>query len=65
MSSAALYGIHFTPRANCAMSFNTGSSVFDQALGCIGQRIASILKHPVKKEEHYVVSLHNEVVSII
>jgi hypothetical protein len=62
---AALYDVHFTSRANCAMSFNAGSSVFDEALACIGQRIASILKHRVKKEEHYIVSLHNEVVGII
>jgi hypothetical protein len=58
---AALYGVYFTPRANGAVSFNVGFSVFDEALACIGQRIASIFKHPVKKGQHYIVFLHNEV----
>ncbi len=46
------------------MSSNTGASILDEALACIGQRIASILIQPAEKDKHYIASLHNEVVRI-
>jgi len=46
------------------MSSNTGTSILDEALTYIGQRIASILIQPGEKDKHYIASLHNEVVSI-
>jgi hypothetical protein len=42
----------------------TGTSILDEALVCIGQRIASILIQPADVDKNYVASLHNEVVSI-
>jgi len=47
-----------------AMSSNEGASILDEALACIGQRIASILIQPAEKEHNYIASLHNEVVGI-
>jgi hypothetical protein len=47
------------------MSANTGTSILDDALAYIGERIASILIQPAKKEKHYIASLHNEVVWIL
>ena len=47
------------------MSSNTSTSILDEALACIGQRIASILIQPATKEQNYIVSLHNEVVRIL
>jgi hypothetical protein len=43
---------------------STGTSVLDEALACIGQRIASILTHPADKDQNSITSLHNEVVGI-
>ena len=37
-------------------------SILDEALACIGQRIASVLIQPAEKDEIYIASLHNEVV---
>jgi len=47
------------------MSSNTSTSILDEALTCIGQRITSILIQPATKEQNYIVSLHNEVVCIL
>ena len=47
------------------MSSNTSTSILDEALACIGQRITSILIQPAAKEQNYIVSLHNEVVHIL
>ncbi len=46
------------------MSTSTGTSILEEALACIGHRIASILIQPAEKDKHYIASLHNEVVSI-
>jgi len=48
-----------------AMSPNTAASILDEALVCIGQRIASALIQPTKQDETYITSLHNEVVGIL
>jgi hypothetical protein len=47
------------------MSAETGSSVLDGALTCIGERISTILFRHGDKDKNYIASLHNEVVSII
>ena len=44
------------------MQSNADLSIMDEALACIGQRIASIFIQPVEKDEIYITSLHNEVV---
>lgn len=36
----------------------------DDALACIGQRIASILIQTADKDKNYIASLHNEVVRV-
>ena len=46
------------------MLSNAGTSILDKALACTGQRIASILIQPAKKEQNYITSLYNEVVGI-
>jgi hypothetical protein len=46
------------------MSSNTGVSILDEALGCISQRIVSILIRPAEQDDAYITSLHNEVVRI-
>jgi hypothetical protein len=46
------------------MPSDTTSSVLDEALACVGQRIASILTQPADKDKNYIVSLCNEVVGI-
>jgi hypothetical protein len=46
------------------MSPDTCASIFDDALACIGQRIASILIQPADKDKTYIASLRNEVVCI-
>lgn len=46
------------------MSPNTDTSILEDALAFIGQRIASIIIHSARQDEMYVSSLHNEVVSI-
>jgi hypothetical protein len=43
---------------------NAGASILDEALACIGGRIALILIQPGDKDQNYVTSLHNEVVGI-
>ena len=47
------------------MSSQTGSSILDAALACIGERISTILLQPGHKNHNYITSLHNEVVRII
>ena len=45
------------------MSFEMYSSILDEALACVGQRITSILIQPAdRKDKNYIASLHNEVV---
>ncbi len=46
------------------MSSDTGTFILNEGLACIGQRIASILIQPADKDNHYITSLHNKVVSI-
>jgi hypothetical protein len=46
------------------MSSNTSTSILDQALVCIGQRIVSILVQPADKDKTYITSLRNEVVCV-
>ena len=46
------------------MSSDPDASILDDALTCIGQRIAAIVIHSAGQDEMYVSSLHNEVVSI-
>jgi hypothetical protein len=46
------------------MSSDAGASLLDAALACIGQRISTILHLPGDKDENFISSLHNEVVSI-
>lgn len=47
------------------MLAETGSSMLDGALTCIGERISAILLQPGIKKKNYIASLHNEVVSLI
>jgi hypothetical protein len=47
------------------MSSQARKSILDDALTCIGNRISTILLRPGDKDENYIISLHNEVVSII
>jgi hypothetical protein len=46
------------------MSPNANASVLEEALACIGQRIAAILMHPADKDKDHIVSLRNEVVGV-
>jgi hypothetical protein len=46
------------------MSPKAGASMLEEALVCIGQRIATILIQPTDKDKNYIASLHNEVVGI-
>jgi ethanolamine ammonia-lyase large subunit len=46
------------------MSTETGASILDGVLICIGDRISAILLNPADKDEKYIASLHNEVASI-
>jgi hypothetical protein len=46
------------------MSSDTGTSILDEALACISQRIAFIIVHPSDKDQNYIASLRNEVVGI-
>ena len=46
------------------MPSDTATSILEDALACIGQRIASILMQPAKKDNNYIASLYNEVVGI-
>ncbi len=46
------------------MSLKAGTSILEEALVCIGQRIATILIQPTDKDKNYIASLHNEVVGI-
>ena len=46
------------------MSSGAGISILDEALACIGQRVAAILIHPADKDKTYIASLRNEVVGI-
>jgi hypothetical protein len=41
------------------------SSILDDVLAYMSQRISSILLQPGDKNKSYIVSLHNEVVSIV
>jgi hypothetical protein len=47
------------------MSSNTDTSILDEALACIGQRIVSILIQPVDEDKNYITGLHNEVVGLL
>ena len=47
------------------MSSDTDTSILDEGLACMGQRIASILTQHADKDKNYIASLHNEVVGII
>ena len=47
------------------MSSQTGTSILDAALACIGERISAALLHPGEKDGNYIASLHNEVVRIV
>jgi hypothetical protein len=46
------------------MSSDPTIFILDEALTYMGQRIASILIQPTKKDKTYITSLHNEVVII-
>ena len=46
------------------MFSDDGISILDEALACIGHRIAGILIHPADKDKTYIASLRNEVVGI-
>jgi hypothetical protein len=46
------------------MSSDPAVSILDEALACMGQRIASILIQAAEKDNIYIISLHNEVVII-
>jgi hypothetical protein len=46
------------------MPSDAASSILEEALACIGQRIASILIQPAEKDINYITSLRNEVVRI-
>jgi hypothetical protein len=46
------------------MSAEAATSILDAALTCFGQRILTVLSQPGDKNENYIASLHNEVVSI-
>ncbi|KAF8261276.1 hypothetical protein EI94DRAFT_1705649 [Lactarius quietus] len=45
------------------MSSETGASILDSVLTCIGERISIILHQPGDKDESYIASLHNEVLT--
>ncbi|KAF8265899.1 hypothetical protein EI94DRAFT_1803769 [Lactarius quietus] len=45
------------------MSSETGASILDTVLTCIGERISIILHQPGDKDENYIASLHNEVLA--
>jgi hypothetical protein len=47
------------------MSSETGTSILDAALSCIGKRISMIMLQSGDKDENYIASLHNKVVSAI
>ena len=46
------------------MSPKAGASILQEALVCIGQRIATILIQPTDRDKNYIASLHIEVVGI-
>jgi hypothetical protein len=46
------------------MSSSEGASILDEALACLGQRIAAILIQTADKDKNYIASLRNEVVGI-
>ena len=46
------------------MSPKAGASILEEALVCIGQRIATILIQPTDRDKNYITSLYNEVVGI-
>jgi hypothetical protein len=63
--TVALQGVHsYFNSLPHPMPSNTGASILDDALDCIGQRIASILIQPADKDKSYITSLHNEVVGV-
>jgi hypothetical protein len=65
MGTAALWGIPSCFKSlPQTMSSDAGTSILDDALACIGQRIASILIRPVNEDQSHIASLHNEVVGI-
>jgi len=64
ISFAVSQNIHSPFNWPHAMSPKTGAFIFNEALACIGQRIASILIQPANKDKNYIISLHNKVVGI-
>lgn len=46
------------------MPSDTAASILEEALACVGQRIASILIQADEEDNNYIASLHNEVVGI-
>jgi hypothetical protein len=56
-------GRSLLPQGPRAMSSDAGTSILEEALDFIGQRIASALIQPADKDNNYIASLHNEVVS--
>ena len=65
ISIAVLWDVYFCFKSQMhSMTSITGTSILDEALACIGQRIAFILIQPADKDENYIASLHNEVVCI-
>ena len=43
---------------------STGTSILDEVLACIGQRIGCALLQPVDQDEIYAANLQNEVVGV-
>ncbi len=65
ISIAVLWDVYFCFKSQMhSMTSVTGTSILNEALACIGQRIAFILIQPADKDENYIASLHNEVVCI-
>ena len=52
------------PHSMSSDSGTSGASILDEALACIGERIASILVQVADKDKNYIASLRNEVVGI-
>ncbi|KAH9008464.1 hypothetical protein EDB85DRAFT_2164363 [Lactarius pseudohatsudake] len=46
------------------MSTETGASILDAVLTCIGDRISAILLNSADKDEKYIASLHNELAAV-
>jgi len=65
LTGIAVHGAHSCFKGQpLAMSSDKCTSILDDALACIGQRIASALIQPSNKDKHYIASLRHEVVGI-